>query len=65
MSVHIGSQITNHVPYLKMLKALQNVIDKSKFYFEYIDVGGGMGIDYNNNRQNLIIKNILIKLVNL
>ena len=36
LSVHIGSQITNHVPYLKMLKALQNVIDKSKFYFEYI-----------------------------
>mgnify|MGYP001477922179 CR=1 FL=1 len=56
LSVHIGSQITNHVPYLKMLKALQNVIDKSKFYFEYIDVGGGMGINYNNSRQILNYK---------
>ena len=56
MSVHIGSQITSHVPYLKMLKALQNVIDKSKFYFEYIDVGGGMGINYNNSRQKLNYK---------
>ena len=56
LSVHIGSQITSHVPYLKMLKALQNVIDKSKFYFEYIDVGGGMGINYNNSRQKLNYK---------
>ena len=29
-----------------MLKAIQKIIDKSKFYFEYIDLGGGMGINY-------------------
>ncbi len=56
LSVHIGSQITNHNPYVKMLKAIQNVIDKSKFQFEYIDVGGGMGINYGNDNQNLNYK---------
>ena len=53
---HIGSQITNHIPYLKMLKAIQKIIDKSKFNFEYIDLGGGMGINYGKNNQILNYK---------
>ena len=56
LSVHIGSQITNHVPYLKMLKSIQKVIDKSNFNFEYIDLGGGMGISYGENTKNLNYK---------
>ena len=56
LSVHIGSQITNHTPYLKMLKAIQKIIDKSNFDFEYIDLGGGMGINYGNNKQTLNYK---------
>ena len=51
LSVHIGSQITSHVPYLKMLKAIQKIIEKSKFSFEYIDLGGGMGINYGANKK--------------
>ena len=27
------------------------------FKFEYIDLGGGMGIDYNKDIKNLILKN--------
>ena len=53
LSVHIGSQILNHKPYEKMLKVLQKVIKKTKLNFEYIDLGGGMGIDYKKNKKKL------------
>ena len=56
LSVHIGSQIMSHIPYVKMLKAIQRVIDKSNFHFEYIDLGGGMGINYGKNTQTLNYK---------
>ena len=29
-----------------MLKVLEKIIKKTKYQFEYIDLGGGMGIDY-------------------
>ena len=51
LSVHIGSQILNNKPYEKMLKVLEKIIRKSKFNFEYIDLGGGMGIDYENKKK--------------
>ena len=56
LSVHIGSQILDHKPYEKMLNVLQKVIKKTKFKFEYIDLGGGMGIDYGNNDKKLNFK---------
>ena len=56
LSVHIGSQITSHIPYIKMLKAIQLIIDKTKFNFEYIDLGGGMGINYGDNNKKLNYK---------
>tara|TARA_B100001121_G_scaffold305119_1_gene321792 strand:+ start:2137 stop:3345 length:1209 start_codon:yes stop_codon:yes gene_type:complete len=56
LSVHIGSQITSHVPYLNMLKSIQKIIDKTKFNFEYVDLGGGMGINYGENSRNLDYK---------
>ena len=46
LSVHIGSQITSHKPYEKMLKVIQKNINYSKHHFEFIDLGGGMGIKY-------------------
>ena len=66
LSVHIGSQILSLKPYENMLKALDKTIKKSNHTFEYIDLGGGMGIDYKNNKKvlnlkkySLIIKKIL------
>ena len=56
LSVHIGSQIISHVPYLNMLKSIQKIIDKTKFNFEYVDLGGGMGINYGENSKNLDYK---------
>ena len=53
LSVHIGSQILDYKPYQKMLAVIDRVIKKSKYKFEYIDLGGGMGIDYSHNNTNL------------
>ena len=51
LSVHIGSQILDHVPYGKMLKIIDKIIKKADYKFEFIDLGGGMGIPYNNNKK--------------
>ena len=68
LSVHIGSQITDYKPYLKMLNVLDLIIKKSKYFFEYVDLGGGMGIQYdkktkvfNYKKYNKIIKKFLKK----
>ena len=56
LSVHIGSQIIDHKPYEKMLKVVDKFIKKSNYKFEFIDLGGGMGISYNYNNQKLNYK---------
>ena len=56
LSVHIGSQILDVKPYENMLKALNRIIKKTNHSFEYIDLGGGMGIDYKNNKKVLNLK---------
>tara|TARA_Y100000591_G_C21819099_1_gene692560 strand:+ start:181 stop:1395 length:1215 start_codon:yes stop_codon:yes gene_type:complete len=56
LSVHIGSQITNIQPYQKMLKMIEKVIKKSNHKFEFVDLGGGMGIDYRNGNLKLDFK---------
>jgi len=68
LSVHIGSQITDYRPYAKMINVVQNTIKKSKHKFDFIDLGGGMGIKYSNKsnslnykKYNLIIKKFLKK----
>jgi len=68
LSVHIGSQITSHVPYKNMLNVVNKIIHQSKYKFKYIDLGGGMGIQYENNsnklnysKYNKLIKSFLKK----
>ena len=56
LSVHIGSQILDHKPYQKMLVVLDKIIKKSNHEFKYIDLGGGMGIDYSHNNTKLNLK---------
>ena len=60
LSVHIGSQITNHMPYIKMLKVIESIIKKSNYNFDFIDLGGGMGIKYNNKTKKLDYKKYYI-----
>ena len=68
LSVHIGSQILDHKPYGKMLKAVSEILDKTNHQFEFIDLGGGMGINYSDKNKtldykkyNAAIKNFLKK----
>jgi diaminopimelate decarboxylase len=63
LSVHIGSQILDHKPYEKMLKVIDRIIKKSNYKFDFIDLGGGMGISYekNNKKLNYQKYNIAIK----
>ncbi|MSP10247.1 MAG: diaminopimelate decarboxylase [Pelagibacteraceae bacterium] len=56
LSVHIGSQILDDKPYGQMLDILDKVIKKTKHLFEYIDLGGGIGIDYKNNNKTPNLK---------
>ncbi len=56
LSVHIGSQILDHKPYEKMIKSISEILKKIKYKFEYIDLGGGMGISYNNQQKKLNYK---------
>ena len=56
LSVHIGSQILSHKPYQKMLGVVSKVIKLSNYKFEYVDLGGGMGIDYNHDYSKLDLK---------
>ena len=53
LSVHIGSQILDYKPYDKMLRVINDIIKKTNFKFEFIDLGGGMGISYNNDDKKL------------
>jgi diaminopimelate decarboxylase len=53
LSVHIGSQILDHKPYEKMLSVVDRIIKKSNHKFEFIDLGGGMGISYEKNNKKL------------
>ena len=68
LSVHIGSQILDHKPYERMLKAVSNIINKTNYKFKFVDLGGGMGISYsdkikklNYKKYNSAIKNFLKK----
>ena len=60
LSVHIGSQIIDHKPYEKMLKSITKILKKINYEFEFIDLGGGMGISYNDYEKKLDYKKYCI-----
>ena len=57
LSVHIGSQIFENKPYEKMLKVIDKIISKINFKFDFIDLGGGMGISYKNDNKKFNYSN--------
>jgi len=64
LSVHIGSQIVNNLPYEKMLRVIDKVIKKSNHKFEFVDLGGGIGIAYHNKTKKLSYKKYNISVSN-
>ncbi|MBI4217999.1 MAG: diaminopimelate decarboxylase [Elusimicrobia bacterium] len=53
IQAHIGSQITSVAPFLTLLKLLLNFVEKlakNGIPLQTIDVGGGLGISYNEER---------------
>ena len=53
LSVHIGSQITNIKPFQQVLSVLDKLINEANISFEFIDLGGGMGISYSKKEKKL------------
>lgn len=54
---HLGSQITNMEPFRMLCKKVNELLDhyeKRGINFEMIDVGGGLGVDYENPEENPI-----------
>jgi diaminopimelate decarboxylase len=64
LSVHIGSQILDHKPYEKMLKTISHILDKTNHQFEFVDLGGGMGINYSDKNRTLNYKKYNIAINN-
>ena len=56
LSVHIGSQILDYKPYEKMLKVVSQILNKTNHKFEFVDLGGGMGIAYSDKNKKLNYK---------
>jgi diaminopimelate decarboxylase len=55
VSVHIGSQITDVVPFgeaMERVADLVNQLRKDGHNIEYVDAGGGLGIPYQNDDSN-------------
>jgi len=63
--MHIGSQITSPHPYLKALEKILDFIEllkKKGLNLQYIDIGGGFGISYEEEKSPLDIENLAEKI---
>jgi len=53
LHIHIGSQITKSIPFIKAIKKTLPLIEeakKAKINLRYFNIGGGLGIVYNRER---------------
>jgi len=69
LSVHIGSQILNDVPFKKTLNVMDKLIKELRLNLKYVDLGGGFGINYTNkekpinlNKYSKLVENFSKKL---
>ena len=53
LSVHIGSQILSETPFKKTLSVMQKLIMELKLGLDFVDLGGGFGIDYSGKEKTL------------
>src|SRR5207249_1400170 len=50
---HIGSQLTTVPPFIDALQRIRDLVERlaaEEFRIRYIDMGGGLGITYNDER---------------
>jgi diaminopimelate decarboxylase len=55
VSVHIGSQITDVAPFAQTVERIAELVRdlrRDGHNIEYVDIGGGLGIDYRESRAN-------------
>lgn len=53
LQAHIGSQITSASPFITLLRTLLDFADRLSrqgIYLKYLDIGGGLGITYRNEK---------------
>jgi len=50
LHVHIGSQITDTAPFVKALKKVLDFIEKGNIQIEWLNLGGGFGIVYSEEK---------------
>ncbi len=62
LSVHIGSQILSNTPYQKMIRVVNSFLEKVSIDFEYVDFGGGMGINYTSNKKTFDFKKLALEI---
>ena len=59
LSVHIGSQILSETPFKKTLSVMQKLIIELKLNLNFVDLGGGFGIDYSGKEKELKASGLL------
>ena len=69
LSVHIGSQILSDAPFRKTLSVMSKLIKELRLNLNYVDLGGGFGINYTNkekpinlNKYSKLVENFSKKL---
>ncbi|MDP8299762.1 MAG: diaminopimelate decarboxylase [Candidatus Tantalella remota] len=50
LHVHIGSQITDPAPFVSSLTKVLDFVDKSSINIEWLNLGGGFGIEYTDEK---------------
>ncbi len=60
---HIGSQITDVSPFVDAFKSLKSFINSEALNLEFINVGGGWGIDYTHNDKGLNVQDYQEKVI--
>lgn len=55
LSIHIGSQLTNLEATSQGIRALCQCIEDLSLSLDFIDVGGGLGVDYYTSKEKLTI----------
>ena len=66
LSIHIGSQITTLEPFSQAFQKLRKLtieLKKKNFFIKSLDIGGGIGVTYNEKKDKIFKISSYVKLV--